>query len=237
MDRDRLSAALTELGLFIGALLAAILGVMAARAIGLWPSGDVRALSILSGPLITVLAALGYRFLARRMIEADIDGPAGVPMRRAGGGEALAIAGAGTALALGGSMVISAALDVLGIPATEQPGILEIVEDARTGVDRIAIFVLAFTAIVLAPIVEEWLFRGLFFTRVRNVSGRLAALALSGPAFAVIHANLSGLLVYIWLGVVFALALERSGRLSVAIAVHMGNNAVAFTLLLLGVAG
>lgn len=234
MHRDRLRAALTELGLLIGGLLFGVVVLMIARTIGVWPASSVRGFGILAGPVITTLAAVGYRFVARRMGEAEVGAPAASPVARAGLGDSLAIAVIGIGLALGGSMALGALLELVGVPASEQAGILEIIEDARTGTDRTSIAVLAFSAIVLAPIAEEWLFRGLLFTRVRAVAGRIAALVVSAPAFAVIHANPSGLVIYVWLGVVFALALERSGRLPVAMAVHMGNNAVAFGLLVFG---
>jgi membrane protease YdiL (CAAX protease family) len=85
-------------------------------------------------------------------------------------------------------------------------------------------------------VTEEWLFRGLLFRRVSMRSGRALAYGISALAFAAIHDNPAGFVVYLWLGVVFAAVLERTGRLWAAVAVHMGNNAYVLAMLFSGVA-
>ena len=61
----------------------------------------------------------------------------------------------------------------------------------------------------------------------------MAAYLLPAVIFALIHFNPTGLLTYLWLGVVFAHAYRLTGRLWVAMLVHFGNNAFTFGLLLL----
>ena len=82
-----------------------------------------------------------------------------------------------------------------------------------------------------APLAEELFFRQQLFGRIRRGGGPLAAYLSSALIFAAFHNNLQGLVVYIWLGLVFASAYARTGRISAAIAVHFGNN--AFTLVAL----
>jgi membrane protease YdiL (CAAX protease family) len=93
---------------------------------------------------------------------------------------------------------------------------------------------LAVSAVVLAPLAEESLFRGLLFRRILERVGPWPAYVVSALAFAAIHGNLAGLVIYVWLGLVFAETLRRTGRLWTAIVVHMGNNAFALSLLVTG---
>ena len=50
--------------------------------------------------------------------------------------------------------------------------------------------------------------------------------------FAAFHGNIHGFAVYLWLGLVFAGVYAATGRLSCAIAVHFGNNAITLLTLL-----
>jgi membrane protease YdiL (CAAX protease family) len=73
----------------------------------------------------------------------------------------------------------------------------------------------------------------LLFRRVHHVGGRVPAYVLSAAAFATIHGNPEGLAIYAWLGLVFASAYERTGRLWCAMLVHVCNNALALAVLLM----
>ena len=59
-------------------------------------------------------------------------------------------------------------------------------------------------------------------------------LMASALAFAAIHGNWTGLFVYVWLGLVFAHAYARTGRITCAILTHAGNNAITLALLVTG---
>ncbi|MGB1015975.1 MAG: lysostaphin resistance A-like protein, partial [Nannocystaceae bacterium] len=85
--------------------------------------------------------------------------------------------------------------------------------------------------VVLAPIAEEWLMRGLLFARIRRANP-VAAYAVTALAFAAIHGNPAGFVVYAWLAIVFAHAMARTGRLSAAIGVHALNNVITLSMLL-----
>jgi len=140
----------------------------------------------------------------------------------------------GIAAALGGSMAVGLLFEWLGLLVQEQARVLEIVEGAHgNGFGAEAIMLVA-AALVLAPVAEEWLFRGLLFRRVAVRSGRGLAYCISALAFAAIHDNPAGFVVYLWLGLVFAAVLERTGRLWAAVAVHMGNNAYVLAMLFFG---
>lgn len=84
--------------------------------------------------------------------------------------------------------------------------------------------------VVLAPLAEELLFRGLLFGSLRGRIGVWPAALASGAVFGVIH--LGGgqdpfIPVLAALGVVLALAYHYSGVLYAAIAIHAVNNAVS----------
>ncbi len=83
--------------------------------------------------------------------------------------------------------------------------------------------------VVLAPIVEELVFRGLLYRMLRERWGVVVSIAVSAMFFSLVH---HGLLISPQLlgGVIFALAYEWSRSLWVAIALHMGANAAVYSM-------
>ncbi len=87
----------------------------------------------------------------------------------------------------------------------------------------------AFTALrlaallLVAPVFEEWLFRGLLYRSLRRSYSVLASVLFSALLFMVIHPIDSSVGV-LTLAVVTAVVYERTGRLSAAIAVHFCYN-------------
>jgi len=86
-----------------------------------------------------------------------------------------------------------------------------------------------FLMVVLAPIVEEIIFRGLLYRMLRERWGILVSVVVSAVFFSMVH---HGLLVSPQLigGIIFALAYEWSRSLWVAIGLHMGANAAVYVL-------
>ena len=88
-------------------------------------------------------------------------------------------------------------------------------------------------AVVMAPIVEELVFRGLLFQSLHRRVGQWPAALLSSAFFTAVHIEVSqpvysgGLFL---LGVLFAVALLRSGSLLVPIAAHAVFNGVSIAL-------
>jgi membrane protease YdiL (CAAX protease family) len=225
---DRWRALSTELALAVVGMFVGIAVLSLLRGVGLWPSSSVAGIGLVSGPVITGLAALTYWFASRYV--GSEPAPA---LPRSSIAQAAFVTAVCIAAAVGGSIVLGALLDLLGAPVEEQSSILEIVHAWHRGEDDGTVVLLGASAVLLAPLAEESLFRGLLFTRLRAGTGRPVAYVASALGFALIHANPAGLVIYAWLGLCFALALERTGRLWPAIAVHMGNNAFAFGALLL----
>jgi uncharacterized protein len=91
-----------------------------------------------------------------------------------------------------------------------------------------------FMVICVAPVAEEFFFRGFFYKALRSRYTVLVAAAIDGLLFGVIHYDFSGadaLLILPPLGVlgfIFCLVYERTGSLYPVIALHALNNAIAY---------
>jgi membrane protease YdiL (CAAX protease family) len=92
---------------------------------------------------------------------------------------------------------------------------------------------LALLALVLAPVVEEIFFRGIFYPAIRQAGfPRLALWGLS-LVFALIHANVVTFIPLFVLAVVLTLLYERSQNLLASISAHALFNGLNFALLYL----
>lgn len=106
-----------------------------------------------------------------------------------------------------------------GIPVREQEPLLEALRQIP--------FAAAFPWVaVVAPVGEEVFFRGYLFRFLASRSPMWLAHAASALAFAGIHLNPSGLLVYVAIAVVLATAYRRTGSLLVPILGHAVHNAI-----------
>jgi membrane protease YdiL (CAAX protease family) len=101
------------------------------------------------------------------------------------------------------------------------------------GADRstAAMLAVAFLVAVVAPIAEEFFFRGYFFTALRNWRGLWPAAIGTGVVFGVIHgssADPAFLLPLAFFGFALCMLYERTGSLYPCIALHCANNSVAY---------
>ena len=91
-----------------------------------------------------------------------------------------------------------------------------------------------FMVICVAPVAEEFFFRGFFYRALRSRYSVLVAALIDGLLFGVIHWDFSStdaLLIVpplAALGYMFCLVYERTGSLYPVIALHALNNAIAF---------
>ena len=85
--------------------------------------------------------------------------------------------------------------------------------------------------IVMAPIAEEILFRGVLFRWLRGHWGLYAALAVSSIAFALVHDSIASWLPIAALGGVCAWLYHRSGQLLASITTHAFFNASTMLLI------
>jgi membrane protease YdiL (CAAX protease family) len=82
----------------------------------------------------------------------------------------------------------------------------------------------ALLVVVIAPVLEEILFRGFLLNRWALKWGTTRAILATSVAFGILHADVVGHTVF---GVVMCLLYVRSGTLRLPIAAHMLNNALA----------
>jgi membrane protease YdiL (CAAX protease family) len=193
--------------------------------VGILPQGPTWSGLLLGSVAIggSALAYMGLEHYAR-------DGLPLVPEQdRKSVGVCLLIVLGGFVVALTGAGLVGAIQEQLfSIEVTEQDAIMQLVEQGST----VDLVLLTISAVVLAPVCEELLFRHMFFRRLLHGAGPTLAWILPALAFSLFHFNFSGLVIYVWLGLVFAAAYLFSGRLWVAMAVHASYNAAGVALLL-----
>ena len=126
-----------------------------------------------------------------------------------------------------GILVLAAVLEPFLNPGREQ-GLVP----SRWRPDHAAEFAVnALVVVLLAPAVEELMFRGLGFTLLRRF-GRLAAILLVGLAFGLVHGLLDGLPILVVFGCGLAYIRSRTQSVFPTIAAHSCFNAIVLTLAL-----
>lgn len=85
--------------------------------------------------------------------------------------------------------------------------------------------VMAISAVIVAPLTEEVIFRGYLYPVVKRFSDRWFAALFTGVIFGVIHFNLLALPTLAVMGVVLVILYEVTGSLWVPIACHAAFNA------------
>jgi membrane protease YdiL (CAAX protease family) len=136
-------------------------------------------------------------------------------------------------LAYGGSFAAQKVMETLGLPMHQQ----ELTNLFTNAESPLHLYCLTFMAVVVAPLGEEVIFRAGLFRILLRFAPRWAALLISGSVFAASHANTMHLLPLTILGIVFALAYERTGSLVVPVVAHGLFNLNTITMLLAGLAG
>jgi len=84
---------------------------------------------------------------------------------------------------------------------------------------------------VVAPMCEEFLFRGFIYSAIRNWRGPWPAALITGLLFGLVHglsAPAADLLPLAFLGVILCVVYELTGSLYPCILVHLLNNTIAF---------
>ena len=89
-----------------------------------------------------------------------------------------------------------------------------------------------FTAVIFAPIFEEFLFRAFAYSALRRRFGVKGGILFSSFLFALLHRSLYGFLAIFILGVVLSYLYEKTGSLIPSISLHILNNGIASLFLL-----
>ena len=131
-------------------------------------------------------------------------------------------------LVVGG--MVAQVMATLAVAALTMPEQTSIFEDKQLDESTLALALAVVSVVLIAPIAEEALFRGLLFGALRRRLPFIGAAGISGALFGAAHlANgdfaVAGLLAFF--GILLAFLYERTGSLGPPIALHMLNNALA----------
>lgn len=85
---------------------------------------------------------------------------------------------------------------------------------------------------VFTPILEEIIFRGFIYTRLRKAMSVVPAVLISGSIFGLVHGNLIGFFYASLLGFFMAMLLEKFNSILPSIACHMAFNGASFATML-----
>lgn len=132
-------------------------------------------------------------------------------------------------IALGLQIVWGLALQTLHLPLPEQ----EAVKILRATDGLWNRLVLGLAAIVIAPVAEEILFRGLMYPALKQAGYRRTAVWGTSLAFAAIHVNLATFFPLAILSLALIWLYEKTDNLAAPIAAHSFFNAVNFIMLFL----
>jgi membrane protease YdiL (CAAX protease family) len=134
------------------------------------------------------------------------------------------------ALAMVTFYVLAAIYSVAVQPDAEQT----VAEDLGSDEGTFGLIAAGFMIVCVAPLAEEFFFRGFFYRALRSRWSVLAAATIDGLVFGIIHFDFSGsdaLLILpplALLGFLFCVVYERTGSLYPVIAMHSINNAIAY---------
>ncbi len=90
---------------------------------------------------------------------------------------------------------------------------------------------------VFIPYVEEMLFRGIIFGRIREKMGPAVAVLMSAALFATMHGSLTGAVYAFLMGCVFAVIYEYLPWIAVPCLCHAAANTVIFIITFFGAFG
>lgn len=100
------------------------------------------------------------------------------------------------------------------------------------------LWVLAFFAVVIAPLLEELIFRGLVQSTLHKVCGRAGSIIWTGLIFMLLHGsylnNVKALAHVVVLGLCFGLWRERTRSLAPGMFAHWFNNGLATLVMFFG---
>jgi len=108
------------------------------------------------------------------------------------------------------------------------PGTLRMLASADSTLKWILLMILI---ILIAPVCEEWFFRGVLYRLCREWSSEVPSALISGFLFSMVHREPIWFLPVLVLGYILAREYERTGSLWVPVSIHATQNALSFALL------
>ncbi len=128
------------------------------------------------------------------------------------------------------NLIWTTTLDHFGFDTSRQELVQIFAEAGSPGI----ILGMTFLAVVLAPLTEELVFRAGMFRYLRTRAPAWIAFPLPAAIFALLHGNLVAFGPLFMLGIIFAIAYERTGRIAVPIIAHGLFNLNTVVLILAG---
>lgn len=129
---------------------------------------------------------------------------------------------------IGALVLVSAIAQRTGQRLSPQPVVDLISQEHSLGLLATAVALI----VVAAPITEEIIFRGFFFSALRENLGPRRAIVLSAVIFALVHGSLFAMFPIFLLGLLLAWTFHRTRTLAAPIAIHMVHNAATIFFLL-----
>lgn len=93
--------------------------------------------------------------------------------------------------------------------------------------------VIVFSSLILAPLAEEMLFRGVLFNAFQKLLGKHGAMIGVSLLFALLHWNMLAFFSLFLMGIMLQKAVEQTGTLRTAVWMHLLNNLVSVIYLLI----
>ena len=209
----------------------------------LWSRRDIAfAVALAPAILLAAVAALlltGANFAARPLIPPAVDLALGSALLAFAARRETGFADLGftrpsslypvaVVVAMYGGALVAWALAIAVLRAVTGAAVLAPGDGIDAGDGVLLIALNGAQAIVMTPIVEETLFRGLLFRVLRGYWTFWPAALASGIWFGALHLSASGFPLHTVTGVLYAWAYERSGSLWPPILAHASINAIIF---------
>ena len=113
----------------------------------------------------------------------------------------------------------------------EEQEIVMFFRDHVKHLDLPAVIAVSITACIVAPMVEEFIFRGYLYPTLKRYLGPLASAVFVSALFALVHANVSSMLGLFALALCLTAAYEKTGSLLVSMAMHSFFNTLSLVIM------
>ena len=210
-----------------------VAGMLVLTGLGRWlPGVDKAGLSFVAfvvGAISFQGASLVWIHIFLRSHEVGWREAFGFSLARAG--RVLGLAGLALVVSVPATMLLGKAASALLIHLGITPGLQVAVKllQNHPPVEQLVVYGLG--AIVLAPVAEEMLFRGILYPTLKQSGHRQLAMWATSLLFASSHANLMAFVPLSFLALVLTWLYEKTGNLLTPMLVHVLFNGVNFTLL------
>jgi len=126
-------------------------------------------------------------------------------------------------LGVAASFFISCVFSLLPIPESVMISYME----ATAGLTSGSIIIRLLSTIIMAPIVEEIVFRGLVLSRLKKAMKLWVAIIISSLIFGLLHGQLIWIIYAFALGILMAAVAERTKSVGASVVLHVAFNSVS----------